>query len=50
MDLKPLVKKLKLARRLVSWKHVEEVMQTLQEIEDDKLKSHKDKKDKDTSK
>ena len=50
MDIKTLLKKLKLARRLVSWKYVEEVMETLQEIENDKLKSHKATQDKDTSK
>ena len=50
MDIKTLLKKLKLARRLVSWKSVEEVVEALQEIENDKLKSHKDPQDKDATK
>lgn len=50
MDIKTLLKKLKLARRLVSWKYVDEVMEALQEIENDKLKSHKSTQDKGTSK
>lgn len=50
MDIKTLLKKLKMARRLVSWKYVEEVVETLQEIENDKLKSHKNTQDKSSPK
>lgn len=46
MNLKELVKKLRLARKLVSWKMVDEVKENLMEMLNDKAKSNQAAKDK----
>lgn len=46
MNLKELVKKLRLARKLVSWKMVDEVKENLMEMLNDKTKSNQAAKDK----